>query len=269
MAHPLNRPRFGPGQRRVVEGLRGAAAAGDTALPGREGSFFQRLSSGRPASIVRAAVSDVYQDLLGGRLVYRQGHLRRGRVRGGALAGRVPDKRPAQPRSIRGVFARAGLVTDVELFESAPSHYGVAAARQHRWARGDWQLLPWILGAGSRWSDAGRCWITSVAPYRAPAAFLTLVVAWVMPGTSPRYGVPSSWRPSPCPPSCQCWAAWSPRARHLEAQPHSRGRPGSSSWPARIRAHGHDADAPDWLMSDAIVRTLVRVYVTHRGLLEW
>jgi cyclic beta-1,2-glucan synthetase len=27
-----------------------------------------------------------------------------------------------------------------------PSRYDVAAARTHRWARGDWQLLPWILG---------------------------------------------------------------------------------------------------------------------------
>ena len=45
-----------------------------------------------------------------------------------------------------GVFARAGLVTDIELFDEFPSNYLVSAARQHRWARGDWQLLPWILG---------------------------------------------------------------------------------------------------------------------------
>src|SRR5262249_59187597 len=42
------------------------------------------------------------------------------------------------------IFARAGLMTDVELFERFPSHYEVAAARQHRWARGDWQLLRWL-----------------------------------------------------------------------------------------------------------------------------
>ncbi len=55
-------------------------------------------------------------------------------------------ERAAQPRPVRGIFARAGLVTDVELFEEFPAHYEVAAARQHRWARGDWQLLPWIFG---------------------------------------------------------------------------------------------------------------------------
>jgi cyclic beta-1,2-glucan synthetase len=43
---------------------------------------------------------------------------------------------------LAGIFARAGLVTDSEFIDEFPSHYGVAAARQYRWARGDWQLLP-------------------------------------------------------------------------------------------------------------------------------
>ena len=51
-----------------------------------------------------------------------------------------------------GLFARAALVTDIELFEDFPARYEVAAARQHRWARGDWQLLPWLIrgAAGDR-----------------------------------------------------------------------------------------------------------------------
>ena len=38
------------------------------------------------------------------------------------------------------------------MVEEFPARYDVAAARQHRWARGDWQLLPWLLGRvkGSR-----------------------------------------------------------------------------------------------------------------------
>ena len=116
-------------------------------LPGREGSLFQRLSSG-PAGIdpYAAAVSDVYQDLFGegsytGKGIYDVDAFE------AALAGRVPENALLSHDLFEGIFARAGLVTDIELFESAPSHYDVAAARQHRWARGDWQLLPWILGA--------------------------------------------------------------------------------------------------------------------------
>ena len=55
-----------------------------------------------------------------------------------------------------GIFARAGLVTDIEFFEEFPSHYEVAVVRQHRWARGDWQLLPWIIGHAPDKSGADR-----------------------------------------------------------------------------------------------------------------
>jgi cyclic beta-1,2-glucan synthetase len=59
-----------------------------------------------------------------------------------ALAGRVPENTLSSHDLLAGIFARAGLVTDSEFFDEFPSHYGVAAARQHRWVRGDWQLLP-------------------------------------------------------------------------------------------------------------------------------
>ncbi len=62
------------------------------------------------------------------------------------MADRVPENALLSHDLFEGIFARAGLVTDIELFDEFPSHYLVAAARQHRWARGDWQLLPWILG---------------------------------------------------------------------------------------------------------------------------
>ncbi len=68
----------------------------------------------------------------------------------------MPSRRRSRARSpenallshdlFEGLFARAGLLTDVDLFEEFPSNYEVAARRQHRWVRGDWQLLPWILG---------------------------------------------------------------------------------------------------------------------------
>src|SRR4029079_12030155 len=65
-----------------------------------------------------------------------------------ALAGRVPDNTLLSHDLFEGTFARAGLVSDIEVVEEFPSRYDVAAARQHRWTRGDWQLLPWILGFG-------------------------------------------------------------------------------------------------------------------------
>jgi cyclic beta-1,2-glucan synthetase len=42
-------------------------------------------------------------------------------------------------------MARCALVTDCELVEDYPIRYEVEVSRQHRWARGDWQLLPYIF----------------------------------------------------------------------------------------------------------------------------
>src|ERR671911_559520 len=136
-----------PGGRRLA--LSGRSRIPPTMPPERESSFFQRISSG-PGGIdpYASAVSDVYQDLFGegsyiGKGIYDVDAFE------AALAGRVPDNAMLSHDLFEGVFARAGLVTDIELFEHAPSHYGVAAARNHRWARGDWQLPPWVLGRRS------------------------------------------------------------------------------------------------------------------------
>ena len=59
---------------------------------------------------------------------------------------RIPENTLLSHDLFEGIFARAGLVSDIEVVEEFPSRYDVAAARQHRWARGDWQLLPWIFG---------------------------------------------------------------------------------------------------------------------------
>jgi cyclic beta-1,2-glucan synthetase len=270
MAHPLNRPRLDPEQRRVGEGYAVLQPRVTPPLPGREVSFFQRLSSG-PAGIdpYASAVSDIYQDLWGegsytGKGIYDVDAFE------AALAGRVPENALLSHDLFEGVFARAGLVTDVELFESAPSHYGVAAARQHRWARGDWQLLPWILGSRiplvGRWKMLDNLRRT----VSAPAAFLTLVVAWVMPGTSPAMWSAFILATMAVPALLPVLGGLLPRGRGISKRSYIRavGRDlflAGSQFGLAITMLTYQA----WLMSDAIVRTLARVYVTRRSLLEW
>ena len=148
MAHPLNAPLLDPAVGRVIEGY-GVLQPRITptlARGGRPVPLSARRSPG-PCGIdpYASAVSDVYQDLFGegsytGKGIYDVDAFE------GALAGRVPENSLLSHDLFEGLFARAGLVTDVSLFEEFPSSYLVAAVRQHRWARGDWQLLPWIFG---------------------------------------------------------------------------------------------------------------------------
>ena len=147
MAHPLNRPRFDSVAGRVVEGYAILQPRVTPSLPtGREGSLFQRIfSSLSGIDPYASAVSDVYQDLFGegsyaGKGIYDIDAFE------AAQADRAPDSTLLSHDLFEGVFARAGLASDVEVVEEFPARYDVGALRHHRWARGDWQLLPWILG---------------------------------------------------------------------------------------------------------------------------
>ncbi len=147
MAHPLNRPRFDAKLGRVVEGYAILQPRVAFSLPmSSEATLFQRAFSGAAGvDPYAAAVSDVYQDLLGegsfaGKGIYDVDAFE------AALAGRVPESTLLSHDLFEGIFARAGLASDVEVVEDFPSRYDVASLRQHRWVRGDWQLLPWIFG---------------------------------------------------------------------------------------------------------------------------
>ncbi len=139
MAHPLNRPRLDKAEGRVVEGYGVLQPRVTPSLPvGAEGSLFQRIfSSTSGIDPYSSAVSDVYQDLFGegsysGKGIYDVDAFE------AALWGRVPDNAMLSHDLFEGVFARSGLVSDIEVVEEFPARYDVATARQHRWARGDW-----------------------------------------------------------------------------------------------------------------------------------
>src|SRR2546425_4926885 len=270
MAHPLNRPKLDPKTGRVVEGYAVLQPRVTPPLPGGESSFFQRLSSG-PSGIdpYAAAVSDVYQALLGegsytGKGIYDVDAFE------AALAGRVPENALLRHDLFEGLFARAGLVTDVELCESARSHCGVAGPRQHRWARGDWQLLPWILGGRvpviGRWKMVDNL----RRALSAPAAFLTLLLGWTLPATSPVAWTAFVLGTVALPTLLPVLTGLIPRGHGFSKRSHVRavGRDlllAASETALTITMLAYQA----WLMADAMVRSLLRVYVTHRHLLEW
>ncbi len=270
MAHPLNRPRIDPATRRVVEGYGILQPRVTPPLPGRPGSVFQRLASGASGiDPYAAAISDVYQDLFGegsytGKGIYDIDAFET------ALAGRVPENSLLSHDLFEGLFARAGLVTDVELFEGAPANLLTAAARQHRWARGDWQLLPWIvrerLSVVARWKMIDNLRRT----LSMPAAFLTLAVGWVLSGAWPLLWtvfIAISLAVSPLLPA---FAGVWPRVPGISKRSHVRAvvrdfRLALGQIALTLTTIPYQA----WLMTDAIVRTLTRLHVTRRQMLEW
>ncbi len=270
LAHPLNRPRFDPVTRHVVEGYAVLQPRVTPPLPGRSGSLFQRLSSG-PAGIdpYAAAVSDVYQDLFGegsytGKGIYDVDAFEK------SLAGRAPENALLSHDLFESVFARACLVTDIELFESAPAQYLISSRRQHRWARGDWQLLPWILREQVTPVERWKMFDNLRRTLSMPASYVTLVLGWTLPETSALLWTAFIFATIAIPTLIPSLAGVTPRTEGASKRSHVRAVARDfafSFWQAIfvLTMLAHQA----WTMTTAILTTLFRLVVTRRRMLQW
>ena len=282
MAHPLNRPRLDPECRRVVEGYGVLQPRVTQSLPtAQDGSVFQRVfSSANGIDPYASAVSDVYQDLFeegsySGKGIYDVD------VFEAALNGRIAESTILSHDLLEGLFVRAGLVSDVEVFEDFPSRYDVAAARQHRWARGDWQLLPWIIGRGpATGGGPGRRDIPLLGRWKladnlrrtltAPAGFLALLTGWfLLPPLAASFWCAFVLLPFLLTAILPLVARLIPRRSGITTGSHFRAfrldlRVALLQFGLHAALLAHQA----WLMFDAIVRTLSRLY-RRRELLEW
>ena len=280
MAHPLNRPRYDEDRQRVVAGYGILQPRVAVSLPGTNRSGYARLCGSEPGiDPYTRAVSDVYQDLFEegsfiGKGIYDVDAFER------ALAGRFPENRILSHDLLEGCYARAGLLSDVQLYEEYPPDYNADVSRRYRWIRGDWQLARWLLprvpGAGghprrgplsglSRWKlfDNLR---RSLAP---SALTLLLLLGWAV--LSPL----SWWTLSvvgiiliPSLMACVLEVFQKPDdvllRQHLAAAARSAGRHVAQA-ALTLACLPYEA----FFSLDAVVRTAWRMLVTRRRLLEW
>ncbi|WP_243748347.1 hypothetical protein [Roseateles toxinivorans] len=146
-AHPLNQPQLDPRSRRVVAGY-GILQPGLVAPLPRPGALtrFGWLQAGPwGVDIYNAGSSEIHQDVFGLGSFNGKGLLHVQAMHR-ALQGRVAENQLLSHDLFEGIWARAAHLSDVSLVEAQPMHPEVAASRQHRWTRGDWQLLP-LFGA--------------------------------------------------------------------------------------------------------------------------
>jgi hypothetical protein len=280
MAHPLNRPLVDPDLNIVTRGYGILQPRVGISVHSATRSRLAGIYSGETGfDIYSRAVSDVYQDLYGegiftGKGIYDVDALRQ------VLEHRFPRNALLSHDLIEGAYARAGLASDIEVIDDYPSHYSAYNRRKHRWLRGDWQIVRWIF---NRVPDESRKLVTNptslVSRWKIvdnlrrslmePATFFLLVAGWfVLPG-GPRF--------------------WTLVTLGLLFVPIYfrlifgliRAASGRSSDAARqsvadfLTAHISIALNTAFLAHqamvsiDAIVRTIIRTYITHRSLLEW
>ncbi len=226
------------------------------------------------------AVSDVYQDLFHegsyvGKGIYDVDAFE------AALANRVPENRLLSHDLFEGSYARAGLCTDIHLVDDYPAHYLTAAARLHRWVRGDWQIARWLwrtvpdatgravpntLPVIARWKILDNLRRSLIAP----SLLALLGAGWtVLPGS------PGLWTALAL--LVLAFPAYTQVARSL------RGPVPGVPFREHLRAEGDNIRTSlrqsflsvallahqSVVMVDAITRALVRVCFTQRSRLEW
>jgi cyclic beta-1,2-glucan synthetase len=283
LAHPLNQPVFDPVSGRVVQGYGVLQPRVTHTLPSQDRrTLYQMVFSG-PAGTdpYASAASDVYQDLFGegsytGKGLYEVDAFE------ASLARRVPENHLLSHDLFEGLFARAGLATDLEVFEDFPSHVQASVNRQQRWTRGDWQLLPWIFGNGPRSAVQGpRARIPVLARWKmldnlrrsllAPACVATLACAWLLPQV--RTGVWETFIMACLAfPSVLTMLAmdWMPHRSGVSKRNHLR-RIGADLALAAGQLFFQTCLLAQqaWWMAEAIARTLFRMTFSRRRLLEW
>ena len=195
MAHPLNRPVYDDKLGRVTAGYSILQPRIGVTVPSAARSHFARLFAGDSGiDPYTGAISDVYQDVFDegsfiGKGIYDVDALRK------AIHDRFPENRILSHDLIEGAYGRAGLVSDVLLFEDYPIAHATDVSRRSRWIRGDWQITPWLLSlVPGRRADADRVpnTISGLSRWKifdnlrrslVPIALMTaLFVGWVRPG---------------------------------------------------------------------------------------
>ena len=281
MAHPLNHPAFNPVGGIVAEGYSILQPRVGVSLPGARRSWFVRLFAG-DAGIdpYTREVSDVYQDVFHegsfiGKGIYDVDAFQR------AMAGRFPENTVLSHDLLEACHARSALVSDVEFYEEHPSRYNVDIDRRHRWIRGDWQISQWLLPRVPG-SDARRIAnpLSGLSQWKifdnlrrslVPIALLLLILGnWVL---LPQLGGLGSLLVLALITLPGLLAALVsllrkpddlPWVMHLRSVAGSAGRQLGQIFLTFVFLP-YDA----FISLDAIARTLVRLLVTHKRLLEW
>ncbi|MCZ4091022.1 cyclic beta-(1,2)-glucan synthase [Sinorhizobium psoraleae] len=272
--HPINRPVVNTAKQEVLTGYSLLQPRVTPSLTtGSEASAFQRIFSiNRGIDPYVFTVSDVYQDIVGegsftGKGLYHVDAFE------AALKGRIEENAVLSHDLLEGSYARCALVTDVELVEDFPTRYEVEMSRQHRWARGDWQLLPYIFNPANGLSMLGR-WkmYDNLRRSLIPVAWLVAsVMGWY-------YMEPTEaliWQivlifSLFVAPTLSLISGLMPRRNDIVARAHlhtvlSEIRAANAQVALRIVFIAHNAA----MMADATVRSVYRTFVSRKLMLEW
>ena len=272
--HPDNQPRLDASGRRVVQGYGILQPRVVPPLPETSRtSPWQWMSAGqRGLDPYSAMSSDVYQDVFGEGSFTGKGLLHVATMHA-VLGDRLPENRVLSHDLLEGALARCAVVTDITLIEPDPEHADVAASRLHRWTRGDWQLLPFLLRP-RRWQLSPLNRLKLLDNLRrslvTPASLLLLLLSMWGVGLSLGAALGLVVAAQAAAPLLGALAGWVPHRASLVGERFARA---AAADVARALLGGgwHTVQLLQQALraSDAVLRTAWRMAVSRRQLLAW
>ncbi len=268
---PYNRPRLNKNGTRVIEGFGILQPRITVNFQSTQNSRFAALWAGEPGIDPYAfAVSNAYQDFFGQGIFVGKGIFDVEAFQK-TLVNRIPDHHVLSHDLLEGGFLRAGLTSDIEVVESHPSTFYAHERRAHRWIRGDWQLIKWLgenckdrygemrkvdLGGLTRWQIFDNLRRSLLAPVLFIVALLGL---GVLPGRS------WVWE------TIVLLTVFIPFLQEIVSTALGGGFKGRPLAITFLQCVVLLVTLPYTavLSMDAIIRTLYRVYVSKKNLLEW
>ncbi len=280
MEHPLAFP--------VVDENKGVVAKGYGIMQPRIGvdvvsaaqSRFSLVYAGKGGlDTYASAVSDVYQDGFGTAIFAGKGIFSL-RVYLRVLKDAFPDNHILSHDLIEGSYLRCALLNDMVLMDSCPSRYTAWERRQHRWTRGDWQLIPWLLPKVRTKSGKRKNPLSRLAKYQifdnirrsisTPLSFAVILLSqtafyrsaffWLIAGIMPLF-IDSILD----------------FATHMSILMRNAGK-GTTVKDILFETKTMFEQAfykfaflpyESYMTLDAAIRSMIRMYITRRNLLEW
>ena len=144
MAHPMNKPIYNSEGTKVIKGYGIMQPRVNVDIESTNQSLYSQIFAGIGGFDTYSAIMpNVYQDSF-----YEGSFVGKGiydiRAVDKVLSNAFPDNLILSHDLLEGNYLRCGYVSDVELIGDFPAKFLVDVSRHHRWARGDVQIIGWL-----------------------------------------------------------------------------------------------------------------------------
>lgn len=157
--HPLNHPLVDSRTNRVKEGYIIIQPSVRNHIVDRNGSRFAKKFGGQSGlAHYSSVISDIYQDIFNagiytGKGIYDVESFHK------VLHNVIPKNRVLSHDLLESCYGKTAFSSSAKVMDTFPNSVISYVKREHRWIRGDWQLLPWLfkgkdkngIGILSRW----------------------------------------------------------------------------------------------------------------------